>query len=111
MLQISQIEKPRCSATIDQIRLRRAMNLPVEFQKSGSSGRQSDIQLEVRVLIRKVSFQISSQFPESARWSCVHAFDRQALQIGYRVVRIEDLAVEELFLTTGFGCGNIRRGY
>jgi hypothetical protein len=31
--------------------------LPVEFQKSVSSGRQSDIQLELRVLIRKFSFR------------------------------------------------------
>src|SRR6516165_1125132 len=43
MLQINQIEKPRCSATIDQIRLRRAMNLPFEFQNFSFSGSQSAI--------------------------------------------------------------------
>jgi hypothetical protein len=45
MLQISQTEKPMCSATIDQIRLRRAMNLPLEFQNCVSSGFQSEIQV------------------------------------------------------------------
>jgi hypothetical protein len=44
MLQMSQIEKPRCSATIDQIRLRRAMNLPFCSQNFSSSGFHSDIQ-------------------------------------------------------------------
>src|SRR5690349_17600725 len=34
MLQSSQIEKPRCSATIDQMRLRPAMCLAVESQNS-----------------------------------------------------------------------------
>src|SRR6478736_8305613 len=43
-LQISQTEKPRCSAKIDQIRLRRATCLPPPSQNSGSSGRQSSIQ-------------------------------------------------------------------
>ncbi len=42
-LQKSQTEKPRCSARIDQIRLRRATGAPVESQNSGSSGRQSSI--------------------------------------------------------------------
>src|ERR1700756_809674 len=51
MLQISQIEKPRCSATIDQMRLRRAMVLPSEFQNFSSSGFQSAIHREFRVLI------------------------------------------------------------
>src|SRR5215510_9779995 len=45
MLQISQTEKPICSATIDQIRLRRATVLPVVFQNASSSGRQSEIQV------------------------------------------------------------------
>src|SRR5262249_17840161 len=45
MLQISQIEKPICSATIDQIRFRRAMNLPFDSQNDESSGFQSEIQL------------------------------------------------------------------
>src|ERR1700746_3094839 len=44
MLQISQTENPMCSATIDQMRLRRAINLPLEFQKAWSSGFQSEIQ-------------------------------------------------------------------
>src|SRR6187549_3139465 len=45
MLHTSQIEKPRCSATIDQIRLRRAIHLPCASQNVASSGRQSDIHL------------------------------------------------------------------
>src|SRR5262249_33980097 len=44
MLQSSQIENPRCSAKIDQIRLRRAMNLPRDSQNFSSSGFQSEIQ-------------------------------------------------------------------
>ena len=47
-LQISHTEKPRCSAKIDQIRLRRATSFPVVSQNSGSSGRQSSIQRPVR---------------------------------------------------------------
>src|SRR5215468_255624 len=46
MLHISQIEKPRCSAKIDQMRLRRAMNLPLAFQNFSSSGSQCAIQAE-----------------------------------------------------------------
>src|SRR5712671_3716270 len=45
MLQISQTENPICSATIDQMRLRRAMTLPLEFQNFSSSGFQSVIQV------------------------------------------------------------------
>src|SRR5262249_33922329 len=52
MLQMSQIEKPRCSATIDQMRLRWAMNLPVDFQNVSSSGFHSKIQLGLRLLIK-----------------------------------------------------------
>src|ERR1700744_2362526 len=37
------------SATIDQIRLRRATNLPVEFQNVSSSGLQSEIQVWLNV--------------------------------------------------------------
>src|ERR1700733_13707567 len=44
MLQISQIEKPRCSAMIDQMRLRLAMALPLDSQNVASSGFQSEIQ-------------------------------------------------------------------
>src|SRR5215471_914977 len=51
MLQMSQIEKPRCSATIDQMRFRWAMNLPVDFQNVSSSGFQSEIQVGLRLLI------------------------------------------------------------
>src|SRR5262249_28693019 len=51
MLQTSQIEKPRCSAKIDQMRLRRAMALPVDFQNCASSGFQSEIQVGFRLLI------------------------------------------------------------
>src|SRR5262245_40227078 len=51
MLQSSQIEKPRCSAKIDQMRLRRAMALPVDFQNVSSSGFQSEIQVGFRLLI------------------------------------------------------------
>ena len=47
-LQISQTEKPRCSAKIDQTRLRRATRLPPPSQKAASSGRQSSIQRRVR---------------------------------------------------------------
>src|SRR5258708_17409993 len=52
MLQISQTENPMCSATIDQMRLRRAMTLPVEFQKTASSGFHSEIQVGFCLLIR-----------------------------------------------------------
>src|SRR5947209_3442511 len=51
MLQISQTEKPIFSATIDQIRLRRATNLPVDSQNALSSGLQSEIQLGCCALI------------------------------------------------------------
>jgi hypothetical protein len=45
MLQISHTENPMCSATIDQIKLRRAVTLPLVSQKVGSSGFQSEIQI------------------------------------------------------------------
>src|SRR5712691_7796011 len=63
MLQTSQIEKPRCSATIDQIRLRRAMNLPLAFQNFSSSGFQSEIHVVLRSLIG--DFVVSTVI---ARW-------------------------------------------
>src|SRR5579863_8845272 len=50
MLQISQIEKPRCSARIEKIRLRRAIALPLVSQNTASSGFQSEIQLEPRFI-------------------------------------------------------------
>src|SRR6202795_2152913 len=46
MLQISQTEKPTCSAKIDQIRVRSAMNLPLASQNFSSSGSHSEIQVE-----------------------------------------------------------------
>src|SRR5215472_7980899 len=51
MLQISQTENPMCSATIDQIRLRRAISLPLLSQKVRSSGFQSDIHVGSFALI------------------------------------------------------------
>src|SRR6185312_5337808 len=45
MDQIAQTENPMCSAMIDQIRLRRATNLPLDSQNVSSSGFQSEIQL------------------------------------------------------------------
>src|SRR5437762_1414374 len=51
MLQSSQIEKPRCSAKIDQMRLRRAMALPLDCQNFSSSGFQSEIQAGLSSLI------------------------------------------------------------
>src|SRR5271155_3447812 len=50
MLQISQIEKPTCSATMDQMRLRRATNLPPDSQNFSSSGFQSVIQVVFRLV-------------------------------------------------------------
>src|SRR5580704_13371365 len=63
MLQISQTENPIFSATIDQIRLRRAMNLPLEFQNFSFSGFQSEIQLVARSLIEGVPWFESSLRP------------------------------------------------
>src|SRR5258707_7866486 len=69
MLQVSQIEKPICSATIDQIKLRRAMNLPLEFQNLSSSGFQSEIQLVVRSFIGVVPwFECSPRLPRRVPW-------------------------------------------
>src|ERR1700730_5721547 len=56
MLQISQPENPICSATIDQMRLRRAMTLPLESQNVLSSGFQSEIQVGSFWLIEEISF-------------------------------------------------------
>src|ERR1700722_2897126 len=64
MLQVSQIEKPICSATIDQIKLRRAMNLPLASQNFVSSGFQSEIQEVLGSLIlRCPSFECSPRLP------------------------------------------------
>src|SRR5580692_9137558 len=76
MLQISQTENPICSATIDQIRLRRATTLPVVFQNVSSSGFQSEIQVWFRVgfgvgigLLIKTSFLngVGTAYREIAR--------------------------------------------
>src|SRR5229473_5215080 len=47
MLQTSQTENPRFSARIDQMRLRRAIDLPLFSQNSASSGFQSLIHLDM----------------------------------------------------------------
>src|SRR6185437_6271692 len=62
MLQISQTENPTCSATIDQIRLRRATTLPVEFQNVSSSGFHSEIQLRFCSLT-EIPFCVSDRRP------------------------------------------------
>src|SRR5262249_34723069 len=62
MLQTSQIEKPRCSAKIDHMRLRRAMNLPSDFQNFSSSGFQFEIHVGLRLLI-KGSFPVGLDSP------------------------------------------------
>src|SRR5277367_4117952 len=72
MLQISQTENPTFSATIDQIRLRRATVLPVEFQNVSSSGFHSEIQVGLFSRISKVPFllavrQMPSRFRREAQ--------------------------------------------
>src|SRR5258708_26561105 len=62
MLQISQTENPMCSATIDQIRLRRATTLPLLFQNVSSSGFQSEIQVGLSWLIGKFPFTMCARF-------------------------------------------------
>src|SRR5215475_10351250 len=52
MDQIAQTENPICSATIDQIRLRRATNWPLASQNFVSSGFQSEIQVGFWSLIK-----------------------------------------------------------
>src|SRR3954453_20906305 len=64
MLQTSQIEKPICSATIDQIRLRRAIRFPRVSQNASSSGCQSDIQLVCRLRIESVPVPAFDLFAE-----------------------------------------------
>src|SRR5262249_8237595 len=77
MLQISQIEKPRCSATIDQMRLRRAMTLPSAFQNFSSSGFQSAIQRVVSLVIefspsplRVPAFSLGKKTKAARRGAC-----------------------------------------
>src|SRR5262249_15629060 len=47
----------RCSATIDQMRLRRAMNLPLDSQYFSFSGSQSEIQVAFRSPMRDFPFR------------------------------------------------------
>jgi hypothetical protein len=63
MLHISQIEKPRCSARIDQTRLRRAIHFPLDSQKAVSSGFQSEIQVVFGVLIALAPYQAAVLLP------------------------------------------------
>src|SRR5277367_4667445 len=65
MLQISQTEKPMCSARIDQIRLRRAITFPLASQNASSSGVQSEIQVASRLLIARWPFR-SKWLPTAA---------------------------------------------
>src|SRR5262249_1826018 len=73
MLQINQIEKPRCSATIDQIRLRWAMALPSDFQNFSSSGFQSAIHREFPLLIEE-SFLKEPRRSTEAKSRCAGRF-------------------------------------
>src|SRR4051794_38095925 len=43
--QMLQMEKPMCSEAMEKARFRRATRSPVDFQKTGSSGRHSSIHL------------------------------------------------------------------
>ena len=61
-LQISQTEKPRFSARIDQNRLRRAMRLPVCSQNVSSSGFQSSIQRVVMSCLHQYARQVLNPF-------------------------------------------------
>src|ERR1700755_975746 len=75
MLQISQTENPMCSATIDQIRLRRAMVLPVVFQNVSSSGFHSEIQVEFDLLTE--DSLSAAQCPFVRRHRCAHSQARR----------------------------------
>src|SRR5258706_3335777 len=73
MLQTSQIENPRCSAMIDQMRLRRATFLPVESQNFSSSGCHSAIQVVFGVVVisstpRWRSTQDATPTPRGVNW-------------------------------------------
>src|SRR5260370_2605096 len=67
MLQISQTENPMCSATIDQMRLRRAMTLPLVFQNVSSSGFHSEIQVGFGVLIENFLSERARHLPSGSR--------------------------------------------
>src|ERR1700756_4058907 len=56
-----------CSATIDQIKLRRAMNLPVAFQKVSSSGFHSEIHAGLSLLIPKFPFLVAGRMEARKR--------------------------------------------
>jgi len=86
MLQISQTENPICSATIDQIRLRRATTLPLEFRTSHlpDSNPKSRSGL---VCSLDVSFQLSSgpcSRHGGALWGGPSPAVSQILMIGFR---------------------------
>src|SRR6516164_10581163 len=82
MLQISQIENPRCSAKIDQIKFRRAINLPFDSQNLWSSGFQSEIQL-VPIAIMAFSRSRQSQMAPQGRprKRCANAMTRENRRI------------------------------
>src|ERR1700744_4169230 len=84
MLHISQIEKPMCSATIDQTRLRRAIHFPLVFQKVVSSGFQSKIQVVFVILIALAPYQAAVLLPQARsaplkpRKACANANGRDS---------------------------------
>src|SRR6516162_4437718 len=96
MLQISQTENPMCSATIDQIRLRRAMNLPLEFQNVTFSGFQSEIQVG--------SLELISRFPYFERRAGRHGCALAGHGIAFRERLFPGIAVgtDDLFSMDGF---------
>src|SRR3974377_427292 len=96
MLQISQTENPMCSATIDQIRLRRAMNLPLEFQNASFSGFQSEIQVG--------SLELISRFPCSNGVRAVTAALSPGMgsRSGNAFLRAFTVGTDDLFSTDGF---------
>ena len=67
-LQRSQTEKPRCSAKIDQIRLRRAIFLPPFSQNASSSGRQSSIQVPPLAVTAAVAPLVLSVMVTGTPW-------------------------------------------
>src|ERR1700730_10086897 len=84
MLQISQIEKPTCSAAMDQMRLRRATNLSLDSQHFSASGFQSANHVAFRLLIENfpagscaVAQKPTVQRPRKARANFCHWKNRQ----------------------------------
>ncbi len=101
MLQISQIEKPRCSATIDQIRLRRAMSLPLVSQNFSSSGSHCEIQgvscLDIRdFLFLSTSVQIVFAGPwrvSRVRRQCAGEIQNGGKRAGRQMTRLQEFLV------------------